>query len=78
METTTYTFTKKLRPGKRDDFAEGKEIKPGTSYYLKSAYTDKFEGPYILWPNSDLKLFAVYMQHDMVWVEAEDEDSDAE
>lgn len=71
MEITTYTFTKKLRPGKRDDFAHGKDIKNGTAYYLHVPEENRFEGPYILWPDSDLKKFAAYLKFNMVYVEAE-------
>lgn len=69
--TLTYQFKVELRLAKREDFLAGKDVKHGTVYYLRSAYTQKFEGPYILWPESDLKTFGEYLKSQMVYVEKE-------
>lgn len=70
-ENITYTFVKDLRPATRQDFVSGKDVKHGTAYYLKSVHTQQFEGPYILWPDSDLQQFATYLKAEMVYVEQE-------
>lgn len=69
METSEYIFTKTLRPAKRDDFANGKDLIVGAIYFVKSPNTGAFEGPYSLKPHSDLKIFAQYLKDGVLWVE---------
>ena len=60
-----------IRLGTRDDLADGKKIRVGQMYFLKSMITEKFEGPYYLYPlmsKDQLNDLKEYLEHDMLYV----------
>lgn len=70
MESLEIDFKLKLKQADREYFLNGSSIIWGTIFYIRSARTGLFEGPYAL-DEDHLASMKEWLEAKMVWVKAE-------
>tara|TARA_R110002096_G_scaffold129211_5_gene277902 strand:+ start:218 stop:427 length:210 start_codon:yes stop_codon:yes gene_type:complete len=69
MNTVTVDFKLDLKLATREYFLNGNSIIYGTIFYIKSARTGQFEGPYAL-DTDHVSNMKEWLENEMVWVKA--------